>query len=221
MSGRLPRRDPGQFSREDVALTLGRLGRPVALATWIGLVGTAVIDPCTIPALHVTGTRAVPRTRRRPSRTRRKRRRLLHLRHGGRRLTNPATRLRLRSSRPARSVIEPGASAVLDALTRGRKRLVIGERALDHGRARGGAFPRRLSPWLTSSRCRIKDIEWLTGARLTSTSRGSLAGHRPLPRGRHVRQQRLSPPQACTSRGRLATSRSSTRGARVTLSWAA
>ena len=80
-------------SPANVALTLGRLGRPVALATWIGLdeYGRLIDFHMYDSGVHVTGaSRGASHTSPTPSTW------------SGHRLHQSPFRLRLRSSRPAR-----------------------------------------------------------------------------------------------------------------------
>ena len=117
-------------SPANVALTLGRLGRPVALATWIGLDerGRLIDFHMYDSSVHVTGaSRGASHTSTA----------LARLDENGAAsytfdlewapappITVPPT-AQIIEAGSISAIIEPGASAVLDALTRGRKHALV------------------------------------------------------------------------------------------------
>lgn len=149
-------------SPANVALTLGRLDRPVALATWIGLDerGRLIDFHMYDSGVHVTGaSRGASHTSTA----------LARLDESGAAsytfdlewapappITVPPT-AQIIEAGSISAVIEPGASAVLDALTRGREHALVcfdpnARPSIMGEPAAALASSSVLSPWLTSSR---------------------------------------------------------------------
>ena len=160
-------------SPANVALTLGRLGRPVALATWIGLDERGrLIDFHTYDSgVHVTGaSRGASHTSTA----------LARLDESGAAsytfdlewapappITVPPTAQILEAGSIS-AIIEPGASAVLDALTRGREHALVcfdpNARPSIMGEPEAAlASLERFIALADVVKVSDEDIEWLTG----------------------------------------------------------
>ena len=160
-------------SPANVALTLGRLGRPVALATWIGLdergrlIDFHMYDSC----VHVTGaSRGASHTSTA----------LARLDESGAAsytfdlewapappITVPPT-AQIIEAGSISAIIEPGASAVLDALTRGREHALVcfdpnARPSIMGEPATALASLERFIALADVVKVSDEDIEWLTG----------------------------------------------------------
>lgn len=160
-------------SPANVALTLGRLGRPVALATWIGLdeYGRLIDFHMYDSGVHVTGTsRGASHTSTA----------LARLDENGAAsytfdlewapappITVPPT-AQIIEAGSISAIIEPGASAVLDALTRGREHALVcfdpnARPSIMGEPAAALASLERFIALADVVKVSDEDIEWLTG----------------------------------------------------------
>ena len=160
-------------SPANVALTLGRLGRPVALATWIGLdeYGRLIDFHMYGSGVHVTGaSRGASHTSTA----------LARLDENGAAsytfdlewapappITVPPT-AQIIEAGSISAIIEPGASAVLDALTRGRKHALVcfdpnARPSITGEPAAALASLERFIALADVVKVSDEDIDWLTG----------------------------------------------------------